>query len=123
MTKKEWRKLDRLISKTAKEDKDYTCEECSRTKEQGWQIHHHHFVKRTKTSLRWILHNIFILCAKCHWDWEVNPKRTVEMAVKLRGDKWLKEISQLETKINLFDLETNITLMDKSLKEIIKKYK
>ena len=122
MTRKEWKKLDNLISETAKEDKDYTCENCSRSKKQGWQIHHHHFIGRTKTALRWVLENIFVLCAKCHKEFEEDPQFAREKALDLRGQKWYNQIKKLKYRINKKSFEENERLMTKSLEDILKSY-
>ena len=96
MNRKEWRKLDKILADTSKEDKSYRCEVCGRTKEQGWQIHHHHFIKRTHTALRWVLQNIFVLCAKCHADIEGDPQLAVRIARDYRGEKWYKLIDKIK---------------------------
>ena len=122
MTRKEWRKLDKIISEFAKDDKDWTCEDCGRSKKQGWQIHHHHFIGRKKTSLRWVNENIFILCARCHNDWENDPQIACKKGRALRGDKWFKLLEKIKVKINKKTFDENKELIDKSLEEILKTY-
>jgi 5-methylcytosine-specific restriction endonuclease McrA len=123
MTKKEWKKLDKLIEKFSKEDKDYRCEDCGRSKKQGWQIHHHHFIGRKKTSLRWVNENIFVLCAWCHSQWENDPQMAVRKARNMRGEKWYHLIEKIKVKINKHTFEENKELVDKSLEEVFKSYK
>jgi len=122
MTRKEWRKLDKIIKEFSKEDKDYTCEDCSRSAKQGWQIHHHHFIGRTKTALRWINENIFVLCAKCHMEWEDDPQIATQKARSMRGDQWYKLLELIKIKINKKSFKENEELMDKSLEDILKSY-
>lgn len=123
MTKREWHKLDNLIEKGSKEDKNYVCEDCGRSKEQGWQIHHHHFIGRTKTALRWVNENIFVLCARCHSEWEEDPQKATTKARDMRGDKWYKLIGQIKEFVCKKTFEQNKELMFKSLEEVLKSYK
>lgn len=123
MTKKEWRKLDKKIEQLSKADKNYRCENCGRRKDDGWQIHHHHFIGRKHTSLRWVNENIFVLCAKCHQDWEQDPQEATTKARNMRGEIWYKEIAKIKNLINKKTFQENELLMDKDLKEILASYR
>lgn len=123
MTKKEWRKLDKLIEQESKQDKNWTCEICGRSKEQGYQIHHHHFIARTCTPLRWVLHNIFVVCFRCHKLFEEDPQWAVKTYKDLRGDKYYNLLTKLKHKTNKKTFEENKALMTAPLEEILKSYK
>jgi len=122
MTKSEWHKMDKKIEIFSKNDKGWKCEICGRSKEQGYQIHHHHFISRTKTALRWINENIFVVCYVCHKHFEEDPVWAVKTATDMRGSKWLNLINKLKVKINKKNLEENTYLIDKSLEEVLKSY-
>jgi hypothetical protein len=123
MKRKEWKKLDKLIEQGSKEDKDYKCEICGRRKMDGWQIHHHHWQGRKKTSLRWVNENIFVVCVLCHNRFEEDPQWSVAIAKDKRGTKWLKLIGKIKDKTNKKTFEENKELMFKSLEEVLKSYK
>ena len=126
MTKKEWKKLDRIIEKQSKEDKDYKCEVCGRGKEHGIQLHSHHYIGRTHTSLRWVLENIFVLCAAHHTmsrqSAHEDPQWFDSIARDIRGEKWYKLIEKIKNNKNKKTFEENKYLMDKSLEEVLKSY-
>ena len=122
MTRKEWKKLDNLIKTYSKEDKNYTCEVCGRRKEDGWQIHHHHFIGRTKTALRWINENIFVVCASCHSHFEEDPQWAVKTGKDMRGAKWYNLLTRIKDRINRKTFDENLALMDKSLDDVLKSY-
>jgi 5-methylcytosine-specific restriction endonuclease McrA len=123
MTKKEWHKLDKKTEIACKTDKGWKCEICGRSKEQGYQIHFHHWVARTYTSLRWVMENIFVVCYVCHKKFEEDPYWSVKTAEQMRGTKWIKLINKIKVKINKKSYDENIYLMDKSLEEVLKSYK
>ena len=123
MTKKEWHSLDTRISRISKEDKNYTCEVCGRSKEQGWQIHHHHFIGRTHTPLRWVLHNIFVVCANCHRHFEEDPDWAVKTGKDMRGIKWFNLINKIKHKVCKKTFDENYALMTADLEDILKSYR
>lgn len=123
MNKSEWNKLDSKTAKLCKDDKGWRCEICGRSKEQGYQLHFHHFIGRTKTALRWVMHNIFVVCYVCHKEFEEDPSWATRTAVKMRGDKWLRLINKIKVKHCTKTYEENLYLMDKSLEEVLKSYK
>lgn len=123
MTKKEWHKLDKKIEIFSKNQKDWKCEICGRSKEQGWQIHHHHYIGRTKTALRWVNENIFVVCYVCHKQFEEDTNWAYKTGCEMRGEKWRKLLDKIKVKQNLKTYEENLYLMDKGLEEIYKSYK
>jgi hypothetical protein len=126
MKKQEWRKLDNIWKDKVKEDADFKCEVCGKGADEC-QLHSHHFIGRTHTSLRWVLANGFCLCAAHHTmsrqSAHEDPQWFVKLARDLRGEKWFRAIEQLKVKINKHDFETNSALMGQSLEDIIKTYK
>jgi biotin synthase-related radical SAM superfamily protein len=123
MTKSEWKRLDKLAEISCKDNAGWRCEVCGRSKEQGWQIHYHHFIGRKKTSLRWIRENLFALCFVCHDRMENDPQWAVKTARDMRGDRWYRMIEKLKVKINKMTFEENKALIDEPLEAIIKQYK
>ena len=65
MTKKEIKKLDKMVETACKENADYKCEICGAPNDMA-QIHAHHITGRKNRSTRWILQNLVALCAKHH---------------------------------------------------------
>jgi len=122
MTKSEWHKLDKKCEVACKDDKGWRCEICGRSKEQGYQIHWHHFIGRTHTSLRWVMENIFVVCYVCHKKFEEDPQWAVKTGKDMRGNKWYNLINQIKFKINHKDFKENLDLMDKSLEKVLKSY-
>jgi 5-methylcytosine-specific restriction endonuclease McrA len=126
MKKHEWRKLDKLAEIKCKDNASWTCEVCGRRKDQGWQMHWHHYFGRTHTSLRWVLENLFCLCAKCHkmspQSFHENPEWGRKQFLDLRGQKLLKQLEKIAYRPNLMDFEENKRLMDAPIEEIIEKY-
>lgn len=122
MNKSDWKKLDTKISQFSKDDKGWKCEICGRSKEQGWAIHHHHFIGRKHTSTRWLNENIFVVCYLCHQKFENDPIWAVSTAKDMRGTKWFNQLKILKEKINKKSYEQNLELMDKSLEEVLKSY-
>lgn len=120
-----WKKLDNIWKSMVKTNAGFKCEVCGKDNTQC-QLHSHHFIGRTHTSLRWCLANGFCLCASHHTLGRISahedPQWFIEEARNLRGDKWYKEIGMIKNQINKFDYEVNKELMDKPLIEFIKKY-
>lgn len=123
MTKKEWRKLDKLIEIGSKDDKNWKCETCPRSKEQGYQMHHHHFIGRTHTALRWVNENIFVVCYLCHKRFEEDPQWGVKVAQEMRGVKWYNFLKKIKYLTNHKTFEENKELIFKPLEEVLKSYK
>lgn len=121
MTKKEWKQLDDIAKVKCKEDAGWKCEICGKGQNEA-QLHWHHYIGRTHTSLRWVLQNSFCLCAAHHTmgkeSAHEDPQWFDKMARDMRGEIWYKEISQLKNQINKKTFQENLELMDKSLAEI-----
>ncbi len=122
MKKSDWKRLDKHIETFSKQDKGYKCEICGRSKAEGYQIHHHHWIARTTTSLRWVNQNIFCVCFRCHKRFHDDPYWSLKTAEDMRGHKWVKLINEIKVKINKKSYEQNLELVDKSLEEVLKSY-
>ena len=125
MLKTQWKQLDNIWKSAVKVNSDFKCEVCGKGSDQV-QLHAHHYIGRTHTSLRWCLLNGFCLCASHHTmgreSAHEDPQWFDKVARDLRGEIWYNEIMQIKNKINKFDYETNLDLMDKPLNEYIKQY-
>jgi hypothetical protein len=100
MTRSQIRKLDQLWSQIIRSKGE--CEVCGKLQNEC-QLHPHHYIGRRNRATRWDLDNGFCICALHHTmgieSAHENPEWFRREALRLRGDKWLKEIYRKSNQI------------------------
>ena len=92
MLNKHKRKLDKMWSEKVKEEADFKCEICGNRE----RLNAHHHIGRRSLTTRWWLPNGISLCPGCHTfslqSAHQNPEHFRSEIIKVRGNKWLKEL-------------------------------
>ena len=92
MLNKHKRKLDKMWSEKVKENSDFKCE-IDGTSEY---LNAHHFIGRRNMATRWWLPNGICLSPKMHTfgiqSAHQHPEWFRSEMIKIRGNKWLKEL-------------------------------